>query len=771
MSTLRFRDQALVAPLLTEAFRATALPANGWELLAVRMTTGTRWQIEVRLPQGRGDLLLFVDPLEPGRPAFRTTRLFAVSYLEPDFHLGHPDYELLTGLAEALRHLEQEFDGLDLAAVQTPRANRVPAEFQQLEMRADSPLSLPLLDSDGSPERPAFTWPHLFEGWTGTKVEAFGSNKFGVTLERDDGAASFTLFFSPWDEQTDCFYRVPFANVGYACTTKVLSLQYQAATAKSLIEQFVQRSVGFFSLYPHLAWSEQRLAHHREQLLALTPGDSAAAARQLMLSVEGLYEFLQPELQLGEPFFGSWVLSEIVYGNTAHAYNPVETYHVLFRHEVSGELLSIRISRREELRSFYAVSNHLGIDINFFRRLHAAAEPPSLEALSLFSHFMVLLQLKDTPGLVVLEDPRKAGRLLENSRKQPSGDSRLKMYNLAIDSPCQQDCSFCILPETRQARDTGREMLHEILRQLGNIKGEGFRALRLNGIDPLSFSHLWEVMEAIQGLDLEFVDVFSPGRRLADPAFTQRFLSYLPDKFMVNFPLYGASAEVHEAVTRLPGSFRQVMQAIETVLRLAGPTHLTLLTVVTRQNVQGLPDLAAWARERELSLALQMPFPMEGSHSGRYREAAVRESEIVAALARQGESQGEFFLDLHPCVAFWHMQRTGQPSFAWWSYDYQATLGGVVYTEKADRIQAGVDGAETQAAFAFPCPHQARCVLSNYCPKGFYALYVDLFGVEEFQPVTLQDLAGAKLPAEPPVWREGPVARHRELLRGIKVQE
>jgi pyruvate/2-oxoacid:ferredoxin oxidoreductase beta subunit len=44
------------------------------------------------------------------------------------------------------------------------------------------------------------------------------------------------------------------------------------------------------------------------------------------------------------------------------------------------------------------------------------------------------------------------------------------------------------------------------------------------------------------------------------------------------------------------------------------------------------------------------------------------------------------------------------------------------------------------AVATVPCPHLDRCALATTCAGEHYAVYSDLFGLDEFTPVTVDEL-------------------------------
>jgi hypothetical protein len=71
-------------------------------------------------------------------------------------------------------------------------------------------------------------------------------------------------------------------------------------------------------------------------------------------------------------------------------------------------------------------------------------------------------------------------------------------------------------------------------------------------------------------------------------------------------------------------------------------------------------------------------------------------------------------------------------------------LAGTEY--RSQQFVHGSEGAATQSeAFAVatvPCPHADRCALVSVCPGEHYAVYQSLFGLDEYDPVSVAELYG-----------------------------
>ncbi len=468
----------------------------------------------------------------------------------------------------------------------------------------------------------------------------------------------------------------------------------------------------------------------------------ARVVAEMTFSADGLAEFLSPEVRTDAPCVDRWRLVDIRHGTTALRQESVESYHLVFQADGSTETAMIAIGPLQSGGAFREVTPHFVL-WTFGHWLPDGRDGDVALASPLFHFIVGVVRAKDTPSLHVHPDP---GSSILLSRRGVAQDQAREL-NLGVRTPCHQSCVYCSLMAMNPPRDDGEEMLAKFKVQLLEARELGIRRMRLNGIDPLTFSKLWDLLALIRELGFTSIDTFTTARPFADPAFCDRFLAAQPEEFSVNVPIYGLTAAEHEAVTRAPGSFAEMWQGLHNLLERCGPEHIELESVVVRQNLPSLPALARYAHEHKLAFMAHLAFPMSGSRQDPYLDSVVSLREIVETVSRDGPP--EYVHGIHPCVAFWVEQELGQPAFAWWNYEADPPLQGTEYAKSTDRY-ANLDRADQLASVAsYQCPHAHGCALAAYCPKSMYRLYVERFGWGEFRPVRLEDLARARLQSRP----------------------
>ncbi len=495
--------------------------------------------------------------------------------------------------------------------------------------------------------------------------------------------------------------------------------------------------------------------------------DAALAVRpSLYFDPPGIAEFLAPELVVdGAPLAGFTLRAIYLPAVGKRGTLDFQSYVIEFVDPATAESVRLRLAtgdQKESFGRFGAVSLAL---LGYTQELDAL--PPRLA--SLCSWVLALFQLKSADALAVkvpadasevraLAHPAGRGGWVAPSEARPAAaDPSVPppVLNLAIDTECGQRCSFCSVKAYVRPLDEGEVALQRVRVQLRMARDQGVREVRLNGIDPLTFSRVLEVLDAVRECGFPRLSVYSPCRRLADPDFRREFLRRMPAEYLISVPLYGVTAAAHEAVTNTPGSFAEVTAALEGLLAEARPGSVVLSTVAVRQNAAEFPDVVAFARARGLNIHPHLPYPMRQTTRDPYADSALREQHLVdlfvTRVAPLPPPERAWSLSVlgsavpHPCL-LWRAERKHRlPVFGARTIDERQPLAGTEY--RSLKIIHDTQGAQSQEnAFAVatvPCPHLDRCALATVCPGEHYSVYGALHGLDEFGPVRVAELYAA----------------------------
>lgn len=529
--------------------------------------------------------------------------------------------------------------------------------------------------------------------------------------------------------------------------------------------------------FPHLLLGARADAASRARVLQLAgpqlralPGRGGSEAlpegrSALYFDPPGLAEFLGPELAVDGPQLAGYSLRSIYLPAVGKRVSQdFRSYVIEFVDPETAESVRLRVSAGVQEESFGRAGELSLAVLGFTQDLDAL--PPRVA--SLCSWVLALLQLKSDEGLQVrvpqdaselrsLAHPSERGRSVaeEPAASEPSASGPPSALNLAIDTECGQRCSFCSVKAYVRPLDEGAAALDRIRVQLRMARAQGVREVRLNGIDPLTFSRVLEVLDAVLECGFEKLSVYSPCRRLADGAFRREFLRRMPAEFTISVPLYGVTAAAHEAVTNTPGSFAEVMAALEGLRAELPPGHVVISTVVVRQNLEEFPAVVAFARERGMGVHPHLPYPMRQTTRDPYADSALRERDLVehfvAKTAEAAPNERSGRLNVlgsavpHPCLLWRAEQKHRLPVFGARTVDGRQLLAGTEYRSRA--IVHDSQGAKSQEnAFAVatvPCPHVEACALAPVCPGEHYSVYEALYGLGEFAPVRVAEVYAA----------------------------
>jgi len=155
---------------------------------------------------------------------------------------------------------------------------------------------------------------------------------------------------------------------------------------------------------------------------------------------------------------------------------------------------------------------------------------------------------------------------------------------------CSERCVHCYNPgATRndgEVSQRGRKelSLDDYKRIIDDLHGHGLAKACLTGGDPFSKPEAWEILAYLRGKDIA-VEVFTNGQRLLGRE--EELASFFPSD--VGISLYGPTAEIHDAVTRVKGSFDKSLTVLERLSELHVP--LAVKCSLMRSNFRYYPEM------------------------------------------------------------------------------------------------------------------------------------------------------------------------------------
>lgn len=168
--------------------------------------------------------------------------------------------------------------------------------------------------------------------------------------------------------------------------------------------------------------------------------------------------------------------------------------------------------------------------------------------------------------------------------------------SLELTNRCNERCTHCYLEtfEDDSKRILSKEDWFKVITEL---RGAGTLYLILMGGEAMLSPHFWDIAEFAHKLQFH-VSMISNGLKINSAEVAQRLKSVGMNT--ITFSLYSLNPLIHDKMTQVKGSQQKTIQAIE-FARAAG-IEVTINTLLTEANAEGVFDLYDWAESRNLDM-------------------------------------------------------------------------------------------------------------------------------------------------------------------------
>ncbi len=156
--------------------------------------------------------------------------------------------------------------------------------------------------------------------------------------------------------------------------------------------------------------------------------------------------------------------------------------------------------------------------------------------------------------------------------------------NILITARCNLDCQMCSMAPLRKRsfREMSPGDIEHIARQAAAFKPSFF----IGGGEPFARRDIMDIFKAIKKFDLPLGTVSNA--TLITPDKARQVVDAGVDSIM--FSLHGPR-DVHDHITRIPGSFDKAIQNIEYFCRHKGKTNVMMNLVLSRENIDNIFDM------------------------------------------------------------------------------------------------------------------------------------------------------------------------------------
>ena len=300
---------------------------------------------------------------------------------------------------------------------------------------------------------------------------------------------------------------------------------------------------------------------------------------------------------------------------------------------------------------------------------------------------------------------------------------------LILDLACNNNCTICGSSWPFQPNLSTEQALD----RLGRGIGCGIKEVVFSGGEVTLRNDIVPLVKAARQLKYETVVVLTNGRRLSDPELTVALLEGGVTRFGLS--LYGHTPELHEQVTRVPGSFAQTLQGIATIQRCSNhQTPISANCVIVPSNFRYLADMVELLVSVDIRM-IQLTYVVPVGRASRIfsRPDMPTMSETMPYVHKAVE----LFLSL--CCS------TPRTSAAVAFYPFCVLSGLEPFSEVLGQAQtyfASDDGNLVpieheidRQKLKVKRPRCNRCSFTDLC-DGVWQAYIEARGWSEFSPVT-----------------------------------
>lgn len=206
----------------------------------------------------------------------------------------------------------------------------------------------------------------------------------------------------------------------------------------------------------------------------------------------------------------------------------------------------------------------------------------------------------------------------------------MERLELHLTYTCPERCAFCSEEHRMQRYRAFPVTWARVATVLRQQAARGIKAVHFTGGEPTIHPHFVEALALAKKLGMR-TSVGTIGTMLARRDFAERVMPYLDEAL---FSLHGPDAATHDAMAGRAGSFERVCAAMRNAQEIAPGFSAYVNTVMTRRNVDVLPDTAALADALGAKLIVVSNCTPEGKGLDDYAALAVPLETLAEILPR-----------------------------------------------------------------------------------------------------------------------------------------
>ena len=164
---------------------------------------------------------------------------------------------------------------------------------------------------------------------------------------------------------------------------------------------------------------------------------------------------------------------------------------------------------------------------------------------------------------------------------------KIKKTVIVLGYGCNNKCLFCCMEDRRKY--VKQKDIKEVKNDILMAKKEGTTYLEFVGGEPTIRKDIVEIVKFANKVGFDTIMFTTNGRMLSNKEFTKKILNSGVNHIV--FSIHGHNSKLHDSLTRVPGSFEQLISGINNLKEL-GFTNIGSNTTIVKQNYKNLLDIA-----------------------------------------------------------------------------------------------------------------------------------------------------------------------------------
>jgi MoaA/NifB/PqqE/SkfB family radical SAM enzyme len=212
----------------------------------------------------------------------------------------------------------------------------------------------------------------------------------------------------------------------------------------------------------------------------------------------------------------------------------------------------------------------------------------------------------------------------------------MERLELHLTYTCAERCIFCSEQQRMKQFSRFPVTWGRVAKVLRMHASRGVRGVHFTGGEPSIHPRFIDALRLARKLGMR-TSMGTIGTMLSRPDFAQKVMPHLDEAL---FSIHGPDAATHDALTRRAGSFERVTAAMKLSKELNPDFSAFVNTVLTRDNLEALPDTVALSADLGAELVVISNTTPEGGGYEAYETLAVPLRDLQRVLARVPERAG-----------------------------------------------------------------------------------------------------------------------------------